>query len=181
MKEEKSLVKIEIPVERIVQRIFIVRGVKVILDKDLAELYGVSTKVLNQAVKRNMDRFPTDFMFQLSGDEFEQINRSQFVTGSQKHRDPRFKPYAFTEHGVAMLSSVLKNRHAVEMNISIIRAFIRIRELLATNKDLAQKIAELEREQRKHSQHLVNIYGALKKLTAEPVKEEGKMGFNVEK
>ena len=103
------------------------------------------------------------------------------MTGPQKHRDPRFKPYAFTEHGVSMLSSVLKSRRAVEMNISIIRAFIRIRELLATDKDLAQKMIELEREQKKHSQHLVNIYGALKKLTAEPVKEGGKMGFNVGK
>lgn len=182
MKEEKSIeIKVEIPVERIVQRIFVIRGIKVMLDKDLAELYNVSTKVLNQAVKRNKVRFPIDFMFRLSDDEIDQLNRLQFVTGSQKHRDPRFKPYAFTEHGVAMLSSVLKSREAVEMNVAIIRAFIKLREILATNKDLAVRMAELERHQKSHSQHLVNIYATLKKLTTEPVKEEGKMGFNVNK
>ena len=110
MTEETSLAKVEIPVERIVQRIFVIRGIKVMLDKDLAELYGVSTKVLNQAVKRNRIRFPADFMFQLSDDEFDQFNRSQIVDRSQKHRDPRFKPYAFTEHGVSMLSAVLEKQ-----------------------------------------------------------------------
>jgi hypothetical protein len=156
-------------------------GIKVMLDKDLAELYNVSTKVLNQAVKRNKVRFPMDFMFQLSDDEFDQLNRSQFVTGPQKHRDPRFKPYAFTEHGVSMLSSVLKSRRAVEMNISIIRAFIRIRELLSTNKDLAQRMDELERGQKEQGNLLEAVYSVVKQLIEKPVESTSKIGFNVEK
>jgi hypothetical protein len=111
------------------------------LDSDLAKLYEVSTKAFNQAVKRNRNRFPEDFMFRLASEE---LNRSQFVTGSQKHRDPRYPPYAFTEHGVAMLSSVLGSDRAIQMNILIIRAFLKLRELLATHKDLARKMEHLE-------------------------------------
>ena len=181
MTEETSLAKVEIPVERIVQRIFVIRGIKVMLDKDLAELYNVSTKVLNQAVKRNKIRFPMDFMFQLSDDEFDQLNRSQFVTGSQKHRYPRFKPYAFTEHGVSMLSAVLKSKRAVEMNISIIRAFIRIRQLLATNKDLAQRMNELEQEQKEQGNLLKTVYSVVKQLIEKPAEPTNKIGFNVDK
>lgn len=113
--------------EIVERRIFMIRGNKVMLDADLAELYMVSTKVLNQAVKRNRVRFPLDFMFQLTDEEVGILNRSQIVTGTQKHRDPKFFPYVFTEHGVAMLSSVLRSKTAVEMNIIIIRAFIHLR------------------------------------------------------
>ena len=108
---------VNIPVERIEKVIYLIRGQKVMLDRDLAELYDVQTKVLNQAVRRNLGRFPSDFMFQLTKEELSQLNRSQFVTGSQKHRDPRFRPYAFTEQGVAMLSSVLRSERAVAVNV----------------------------------------------------------------
>jgi hypothetical protein len=181
MKDAKSLnIKVQIPTEVIARCIYLIRGQKVMLDKDLAELYDVSTKNLNKAVERNIERFPLDFMFQLTKEEYESL-RFQFGTSNKGRGGRRYLPYVFTELGVAMLSSVLKSEHAVQMNISIIRAFVKLRQLLSTNKDLSQKVAELEREQKKHSQHLVNIYGALKKLTAEPAKEEGKMGFNVGK
>ena len=98
------------------------------MDRDLAELYQVRTKALNQAVRRNLDRFPSDFMFQLSEKEFTELNRSQFVTGSEKHRDPRFRPFAFTEQGVAMLSSVLRSKRAITVNIEIMRAFVKLRQ-----------------------------------------------------
>ncbi len=138
-----------IPTEIIERRIYLVRGQKVMLDSDLAQLYQVPTKTLNQAVRRNFDRFPADFMFQLTSEEFD---RSQFVTGSQKHRDPRFLPYVFTEHGVAMLSSVLNSKRAVQVNILIIRAFVKLREMLANHKHLADKLAKLENIQKEQKQ-----------------------------
>jgi ORF6N domain len=137
-----------IPVERAVSRIYPVRGTKVMFDFDLAEMYGVGTKAINQAVSRNLERFPPDFMFRFKADEAKAFNRSQIVTGSQKHRDPRFPPRVFTQEGVAMLSSVLRSRRAVEVNISIMRAFVRLRELLATNEDLARKVAQHDEENR---------------------------------
>ena len=112
------------------------------MDRDLAVLYGVETKALNQAVRRNQDRFPTDFMFQLTADEVAGLNRSQIVTGSQKHRDPRFRPYAFSEQGVAMLSSVLRSKQAVAVNIEIMRAFVSLREMLVSNREFAAKLSE---------------------------------------
>ncbi len=136
------------------RRIYLMRGQKIMLDAHLAELYEVPTKRLNEAVKRNADRFPEDFMFQLAGEEAEEMKRSQFATGSQKHRDPRFAPYAFTELGVAMLSSVLKSERAVQMNILIMRAFVKLRELLATNTELARKIEHIEASQKQHSRVL---------------------------
>ena len=150
------------------------------LDVDLAEMYQVSTKVLNQAVKRNPYRFPPDFMFQLIPEERNRLksqfatssldmnNRSQFVTGSQKHRDPKFLPYAFTEHGVAMLSSVLKSSRAVAMNIAIIRAFIKFREMLSTQKDMAHKMLELEKIQKEHGSDITDLYSIIKKLIYKP-------------
>jgi flagellar capping protein FliD len=113
------------------------------LDAALAELYQVPTKVLNQAVKRNLDRFPEDFMFRLTSEE---VNQSHFVTGSQKHRDPRLLPYAFTEQGVAMLSSVLKSALAVQVNIAIMRIFVRLRQMLETHRDLAEKLQTIEQK-----------------------------------
>ena len=113
-----------IPVERIEQAIYLIRGEKVMLDRDLTGLYQVTTAALNQAVRRNRERFPSDFMFQLTRSEVTQLNRSQIVIGSQKHRDPRFRPYAFTEQGVAMLSSVLRSKRAISVNIEIMRAFV---------------------------------------------------------
>jgi hypothetical protein len=136
------------PAGLIERRIYVIRGQKVMLDADLADLYQVSTKALNQAVKRNLNRFPDDFMFRLASEE---LNRSQSVTGYRKHRDPRYLPYAFTELGVAMLSSVLNSDRAVQMNIVIMRAFVKLRELLATHKDLARKIEKMEATQKEHA------------------------------
>lgn len=147
------------------QKIHEIRGQKVMLDFDLAELYEVKTKVLNQAVKRNIDRFPPDFMFQLSSDEWKSIlNRSQIVTGSQKHREDQYLPYAFTEHGVAMLSSVLRSQKAIEMNIAIVRAFIALRQFALNYKDLAEKIEELES---KYDGQFDDVYEALQLLLSE--------------
>ncbi len=141
-----------IPTEIITRRIFFIRGVKVILDADLAEFYGVATKRLNEQVKRNKDRFPEDFMFQLTKEEREEVvancdHLSMFKFSYQL-------PYAFTEHGVAMLSSVLKSKRATEMSIFIVRTFIKIREILASNKDLAYQIEELQREQKIQNKHI---------------------------
>lgn len=179
MKEEKSPAKVEIPTEIIERKIFLIRGQKVMLDKDLAELYQIKTGGLNLAVRRNLNRFPVDFMFQLVEEERDSL-RLQFAI-SKGRGGRRYLPYAFTEHGVVMLSSVLKSDRAIEMNISIVRAFVRLRQILPAHKDLAKKMAELERTQKYHSQHLVNIYSTLKKLANEPKKDEGKMGFNVDK
>jgi hypothetical protein len=129
------------PVESLIR---MVRGHKVLLDADLAALYEVETKALNQAVRRNMDRFPEDFMFQISVEEAESL-RSQFVTSNVRRGGRRYLPYVFTEHGVVMLSSVLKSRRAVQMNIFVARAFVRLRELIAGNKALAARIEKLER------------------------------------
>ena len=129
---------------RIDQRILIIRGERVMLDTDLAELYGVPTKALNQAVKRNAVRFPEDFMFRLDAAEVELLNRSQTVTGSQKHRDPRFPPYAFTEHGAIQASNVLSSPRAAEMSVLVVRAFVRMREVIAQNKEIAKKLSQLE-------------------------------------
>src|SRR5579872_2412155 len=126
-----------VPVELIERRIYLIRGCKVMLDSDLAALYEVPTKRINEAVRRNLDRFPPDFMFQLSPEEIEPILRSQIATSSSGHGGRRRPPYAFTEHGVAMLSSVLSSKRAVALNILIIRAFVRLREYLATHQDLA--------------------------------------------
>ncbi len=131
------------------------------LDSDLADLYEVPTKALNQAVRRNLDRFPADFMFQLNAEEMENL-RSQTVTSSYGGR--RYLPYAFTEHGVAMLSSVLASKRAIQLNILIVRAFVRLREYLATHKDLARKLEDVERIQQDHGTHIQQIYGYIERL-----------------
>jgi hypothetical protein len=141
--------KLALPVEIIERRIYLIRGQKVMLDSDLAELYQVPTKVLNQAVRRKSERFPEDFMFQLTAEETDSL-RSQFVTSNEGRGGRRYSPYAFTEQGVAMLSSVLSSDRAVQVNIAIMRAFVRIREVLATHKDLARKIEQLEANQKDH-------------------------------
>jgi len=163
------------PVELIERRIYLIRGQKVMLDSDLAELYQVPTKTLNQAVKRNADRFPADFMFRLTAEEAEAWNRSQFVTGSQKHRDPRLLPYAFTEHGVAMLSSVLRSTRAVQMNIVIIRAFVRLRRILASHAALAQRIQRLEAGQKDHCAVLSIVVNDIEALTKDVAREFRKL------
>jgi hypothetical protein len=158
--------------------VFSIRGEKVLLDSDLAGLYGVTTKALNQAVKRNLDRFPEDFMFQLTSMERDGTNRSQIVTGSQRHRDPRSLPYAFTEQGVAMLSSVLRSPRAVEVNIAIMRTFVQLRRLMDSNQLLAEKIENLERKYAEHDQNFTLVFDAIKQLIAEDPAPTKEMGFH---
>lgn len=172
------------------QRIFILRGHKVMLSPHLAELYEVEAKVLIQAVKRNRDRFPADFMFQLTWNEAE-ILKSQFVTSRgtavkssrsqnvtlKQGKNVKYLPYAFTEQGVAMLSSVLKSKRAVRVNIAIMRAFVRLREMLSTHKELAFQFKELERKVGKHGEDIQTIFRAIQRLMTEPEKPKGRMGF----
>lgn len=166
-----------IPIEAISQKIFIMRGVKVMLDADLAELYGVETKRLNEQVKRNSARFPQDFMFQLNLPEFENL-KSQIATSNEGRGGRRNSPYVFTEHGVAMLSAVLNSERAIEMSVFIVRAFIRLREILASNKELANKVEEIEREQKTQNKHINAIYRILDKLISEPpTKPKDKIGY----
>ena len=143
-----------IPTEDIERAIFLIRGQRILLDADLALIYRVPTKVLNQAVKRNVGKFPSDFVFRLSAEELDAIrtqitngsNRSQIVTGSQKHRDPRFLPYAFTEHGAIMAANVLNSRRAVQMSVFVVRAFVKMRGVFADTRDLTRKLVALEKE-----------------------------------
>jgi hypothetical protein len=154
-----------IPIERITRSILLIRGQKIMLDEALAALYEVEVKVLNQAVRRNAGRFPADFMFQLTTDEAVFL-RSQFVTlktGSGRHR--KYLPYAFTEQGVAMLSSVLHSKRAVMVNIEIMRAFVRLRRILATHADLARKFAALES---KYDAQFKSVFDAIRQLMAPP-------------
>jgi hypothetical protein len=137
--------KLEALPARIESLILNLRDAKVILDADLARIYEVSTKALNQAVKRNSDRFPPDFLIQLTKGEWKSL-RSQIVTGSQKHRDPRALPYAFTEHGAIMAANILRSKRAIQMSVFVVRAFIRMRSMLTNNKELARRLAQLERE-----------------------------------
>ena len=161
-----------IPVERIEQSIIFIRDQKVMLDADLATLYGVDTRTLNQAVKRNMDRFPSDFMFQLTKDEYDSL-RSQNVTLKRgQHR--KYLPYVFTEQGVAMLSSVLKSPRAVQVNVEIMRAFVRLRQLLSSNEELARKLKELEK---KYDQQFGMVFEAIQRLMTPPVSGKNKIGF----
>lgn len=153
--------------ERIAHSILLLRGQKVLLDADLAELYGVPTKVLVQAVKRNLERFPVDFMFQLSEVEFAAL-RSQTVTSNAGRGGRRYAPYVFTEQGVAMLSSVLSSPQAIAVNIEVMRAFVRLREVLAGNKELAAKLGELERKLKGHDQAIAGILDAIRQLMAPP-------------
>jgi len=154
-----------IPVERIARSILLIRGQKVMLDEAFAALYEVEVKVLNQAVGRNAGRFPADFMFQLTTEESAFL-RSQFVTlktGSGRHR--KYLPYAFTEQGVAMLSSVLRSKRAVRVNIEIVRAFVQLRQMLSSNADLARKLAALEK---KYDAQFKVVFDAIRELTAPP-------------
>jgi hypothetical protein len=189
--------KTQVPAEQIEQAILAIRGHRVMLDSDLAKLYGVSTKALNQAVRRNADRFPGDFAFQLSKAEVRNLksevvtsssglveskesnlNRSQFVTGSQKHRDPRFRPWAFTEHGAIMVASVLNSKRAVDVSIYVVRAFVKLREMLGSHKMLAQKIAELEHTIASHDAHIKALFEAIRRLMERSASKSRRIGFS---
>jgi len=158
--------------EVIDSKIYMIRGHKVMLSMDLAELYGVEPKVLMQAVKRNIERFPSDFMFILTNQEFMNL-KSQFVTSSWGGIR-RANPYAFTEQGVAMLSSVLRSKQAVQVNIAIMRAFVKLREMLATHKDLARKLSDMEK---KYDSQFRVVFDAIRQLMAPPVPKKGRIGF----
>jgi hypothetical protein len=166
-----------IPAERIERSILLIRDQKVMLDKDLAELYGVATKVLNQAVRRNLRRFPADFMFQLSNEELEQW-RSQFVTSNSAAKmGLRRRPYAFTEQGVAMLSSVLRSKRAIDVNVEIMRAFVRLRQMLSTHAELARKLDAMER---KYDSQFKIVFDAIRQLMIPPdAKPKKQIGFHV--
>ena len=167
-----------IPVERIEKSILLIRGHKVLLDSDLADMYGVPTKVLNQAVRRNLKRFPGDFMLQLTADESTSL-RSQSVTSKVGRGGRRYRPLSFTEQGVAMLSTVLGSEQAMEVNIAIMRAFVRLREILSTHKDLARKLNELEK---KYDENFRVVFEAIRQLMAPPpaAGKKGRIGFHAE-
>jgi len=166
--------QLPIPVERIEKAILLVRGQKVLLDRDLAVLYGVETRALNQAVKRNRDRFPDDFMFELTRDEIWNISQSVICSSTMKHAK---NAYAFTEQGVAMLSSVLHSKRAVQVNIEIMRVFVRLREMMATHKELAFKLVELEERLEGHDEQIQNIFEAIRQLMTPPEPPRKKIGF----
>lgn len=163
-------------IDRITRSILVLRGQRVLLDVELAELYGVATKALLQAVRRNRGRFPEDFMIQLTASEWG-ILRSQTVTSSAQHGGRRYPPYAFTEQGVAMLSSVLKSRRAIAVNVQIMRAFVRMRELLASNSVLARKLDELERKYQHHDEAIKAILSAIRELMTPAAPKHRPIGF----
>ena len=174
--------------------ILTIRGQKVVLDMELARMYGVTTKVFNQAVKRNKRKFPADFMFRLTLEEFEglrsqfaTLNRSQIVTGSQRHRNPRYLPNAFTEHGAVMAANILRSDRAIQMSVFVVRAFIRMRQMLVEQRGLARKLAELEKELTArldiHETAINEILGQIRRLLSsspQPEPPKRRIGFLVE-
>jgi hypothetical protein len=164
-----------VPEEIIESKILFIRGKKVMLDRDLAVLYGVETKALKQAVKRNPKRFPEDFMFELTQDELNDW-RSQFVTSKADKMGLRHPPYAFTENGVAMLSSILNSERAIMANIQIMRTFTRLREILASHKDLARRLDDLEN---KYDAQFRVVFEAIRQLMTPPVTPKRKIGFSL--
>jgi hypothetical protein len=162
-----------VPGERIQQAILLVRGERVMLDSDLAKLYGVPTKVLLQAVRRNRARFPGDFMFQLTAEESADL-RSHFVTSRSGHGGRRYASHVFTEHGVAMLSSVLRSGRAIQVNIAIVRAFVRLRQMLASHVALARKLEALEK---RYDAQLKAVFDAIRELMGPPARPSRRIGF----
>ncbi|MBU4312516.1 MAG: ORF6N domain-containing protein [Candidatus Omnitrophica bacterium] len=164
--------------EVIERRIYVIRGQKVMLDRDLAELYDILTKNLNKAVSRNIGRFPEDFMFQLTKDEFKNL---KFQNGTSSWGGTRKMPRAFTEHGILMLSSVLRSERAVQVNIAIMRAFVRLKQVLATHKELAEKLEKLEKRMDKQDKYVIAIFEIMKSLMPPPpeppAKPKGPIGF----
>jgi len=174
--------KTSTPSEIIENKIFLIRRKRVMFDRDLAILYGVETRTLNQAVKRNIDRFPEDFMFQLTKIEMENFSRSQFVT-LKRGGNIKYNPYVFTEQGVAMLSSVLKSKRAIQVNIQIMRTFTKIREMIISNKELRLKMEDLER---KYDNKFQVVFDAIKGLLLAQAEEKSsidnkKIGFKIRK
>lgn len=165
-------------IEEIEEKIYVIRGQRVMIDSDLAEVYQVETRVLNQALKRNLKRFPPDFMFQLSNVEVESLrNSSQYVMSSKKHRGAAYKPYVFTEHGAVMLASVLNSPAAVEASILVVRAFVKMRAMLSLHQDLADRVEELEKITDYHGQKFGVVSGLLAQIMRDPKYLKRKIGF----
>ncbi len=173
MSDDKAMVS----VERIERPIYLIRGQKVMLDSDLAEIYGVQTKALKRAVNRNRARFPSDFMFQLTAKEYESLRRQ--IGTLKRGQHAKYLPYVFTEHGAIMLASVLNSPVAVEASVRVVRAFVRLREMLASNRELAQKLAELERKFEGHDDAIRNLFEAIRQLLASPEPKRRGIGFQV--
>lgn len=175
----------DVPVERITRMILIIRGQRVILDAELAALYGVTTKTFNQAVKRNTKRFPTDFLFQLNTDEASSL-RSRFVTLEKRGRGryPKYLPFAFTEHGAIMAATILRSPRAIEMSLYVVRAFVHLRDLLTSNKELARQFAQLEaRLNKKLTQHddaIAAILSTIRQLMEPPTPKRRGIGFTAD-
>ena len=159
-------------------RILILRHQKVILDSDLAQLYGVPVKRLNQQVKRNAERFPSDFMFQLTAKE-QEVLRLHFATSKAGRGGRRYRPFAFTEHGAVMAATVLNSKKAIETSVLVVRAFVRLRKMLATNRQLAQKIAELEDRMESHDKTIQDIFEAIRELMVPPEASKARIGFQL--
>ena len=175
MTKTKNLIQSVLSDEAIINKIYLIRGKKVMLDKDLAEMYGVETKVLKQSVKRNVERFPKDFMFTLTRKEFYNL-RSQFVTSSWG--GTRYLPTAFTEQGVSMLSGVLNSPIAIQVHIQIIRVFTKMKEMLLTNKDILLKLEKMEKDVKENKKDIAIIFKALKQLLMQPQPKRRMIGFN---
>jgi len=170
-----------IPIEVIQQKIFLIRGHRVMLDTDLADLYGVNVKRLNEQVKRNLKRFPPDFMFELNQEEHQSL-RSHFATlkkGRGHHR--KYLPYVFTEHGTIMLANVLNSPISVQASIQVVRAFVQLRQILSTHKELAHKLIELERKIENHDEEIHTIFEAIRQLMSPSEPNKKKIGFLREK
>ena len=164
-----------VPVEGIERSILLIRGQKVILDADLARLYGVTTKRLNEQVRRNQKRFPNDFMFRLTKQEVTAL-RSQFATSNVGRGGRRYFPYAFTEHGAIMAANVLNSRKAIEVSVYVVRAFVRLRQILASHKELAHRLDELER---KYDSQFKSVFDAIRQLMSPPEPPRRRIGFHM--
>ncbi|MDD5571010.1 MAG: ORF6N domain-containing protein [Bacteroidales bacterium] len=174
----ESLIHITIPEEVILSKIYFIRGQKVMLDRDLAELYGVETKYLKRQVKRNIIRFPEDFTFELSESEFNE-RRSQIVTSNEDRMGLRYAPFAFTEEGVSQLSTVLNSERAIKVNLQIIRLFSKMRKMLLTHKEILLKLEQLEKKLTNHDEEIEMIFNTLKELIKPQNKERNKIGYKL--
>ena len=173
MKKKNELI---VPDEVVMNKIYIIKGLKVMIDRDLAELYAVETKVLKQGVRRNINRFPPDFMFEMSEKEFANW-RSHFVTSKEDRLGLRYAPFCFTEQGVTMLSCILKSERAIAVNIQIIRIFTKLREMIVTHKDILLQLEKLERKVTAHDEDIKLIFAALKELLNPPIEPRPRIGF----
>jgi phage regulator Rha-like protein len=168
-----------VPLERVERTILVLRGRRVILDSDLAALYGVTVSRLNEQVKRNIERFPDDFGFQLTREEFEALRSQIAISKTERRGGRQYLPYAFTEHGAVMSASVLNSPKAVEMSVEVVRAFVRLRGFLASHRQLAAKLEELEKKIASHDKNIVTLFDAVRSLMATPEKPKRRIGFQV--